>query len=124
MLKDTFYSLSDLQMREGTVSGFVTLNPDHVIYDGHFPGKPVTPGVCQIQIIKEVISDLLGYQVYLVEAKNIKFLNVLTPEVKKIKLEIDYAKDGNGFKVNAMLSLGASVFLKFTGRFQKIQPMI
>ena len=35
-------------------SGFnVILNPDHLIYKAHFPGQPVTPGVCILQMIQE-----------------------------------------------------------------------
>ena len=27
------------------------LNPEHPVYEGHFPGNPVVPGVCQVQMI-------------------------------------------------------------------------
>ena len=27
----------------------IQLHPEHVIYQAHFPGSPITPGVCIIQ---------------------------------------------------------------------------
>ena len=30
----------------------VMLNPQHAIYNGHFPQQPVVPGVCMLQMIK------------------------------------------------------------------------
>ena len=36
----------------------VMLNPQHVIYNGHFPQQPVVPGVCMLQIIKECIEKI------------------------------------------------------------------
>lgn len=35
------------------------LNPEHFIYQAHFPGEPVTPGVCILQIGKELLAELL-----------------------------------------------------------------
>ena len=32
---------------------WLRLNPDHPIYHAHFPGNPITPGVCIVQIVGE-----------------------------------------------------------------------
>ena len=37
----------------------VALNADCEVYQGHFPGEPVSPGVCNIQMIKECAELLL-----------------------------------------------------------------
>ena len=56
-----------------------------MIYQAHFPGEPITPGVCIVQIGKEVIEDLLLEQssvsrrLEIIKAKNIKFLSVISP---------------------------------------------
>ncbi|MCX6330659.1 MAG: hypothetical protein NTZ85_14245 [Bacteroidia bacterium] len=34
----------------------VELKRDHDIFKGHFPGNPILPGVCTIQILKELLS--------------------------------------------------------------------
>jgi 3-hydroxyacyl-[acyl-carrier-protein] dehydratase len=34
----------------------VRLNPNHEIFAGHFPNNPVLPGVCVLQIVKEILQ--------------------------------------------------------------------
>ena len=35
----------------------IKLHPEHVIYDAHFPGQPITPGVCLVQMIGEILQE-------------------------------------------------------------------
>ncbi|MDY2942781.1 MAG: hypothetical protein SOT07_03685 [Paludibacteraceae bacterium] len=37
----------------------VALNADCEVYQGHFPGEPISPGVCNIQMIKECAEIVL-----------------------------------------------------------------
>lgn len=61
-------------------SGFnVILNPDHLIYKAHFPGQPVTPGVCILQMIQELLSVWMGIPLYIKKIKNAKFTNMISP---------------------------------------------
>lgn len=47
MLLDNFYTiLSSEQPDETSGTVLLELNPDHAIYQGHFPAHPVVPGVC------------------------------------------------------------------------------
>jgi len=57
----------------------VQFNPDHVIYQAHFPGNPVTPGVCIIQTVTEALQQRLGVKLSLSEVKNIKFVMPVSP---------------------------------------------
>lgn len=61
-------------------SGFnIILNPDHLIYKAHFPGQPVTPGVCILQILQELLSVEMGKQLFIKNIKNAKFISVMSP---------------------------------------------
>ena len=61
-------------------SGFnVILNPDHLIYKAHFPGMPVTPGVCILQMIQELLSEQEGMPLYIVKIMNAKFVKMISP---------------------------------------------
>ena len=62
--------------------------PDCVIYKAHFPGMPVTPGVCIIGIAHELYESLTGSALRLVEVVNAKFLSVINPLVTP---EVDYS---------------------------------
>ena len=57
------------------------LAPDagHAIYGAHFPGSPVTPGVCIIQTVKELAERSIGRPLFLRTVRNAKFLRVIDP---------------------------------------------
>ena len=118
MFKDDFYTLSNLEVHGTRATAQINLNPKHSIYKGHFPGNPVTPGVCQIQIVKETLGHIVGEPLFLKTAKNIKFLNVLLPTKSPIDLDLDYEESAPGINVSATLAAGETVFLKFSGYFQ------
>ena len=59
MLLDNFYTiLSSEQPDETSGTVLLELNPDHAIYQGHFPAHPVVPGVCLLQLIKESVENI------------------------------------------------------------------
>ena len=65
----------------------VRLLPESAVYRGHFPGYPITPGVCLVQMALELIGEMAGQaghdgrkEVRLVGAKNIKFTSPVIPE--------------------------------------------
>ena len=74
MLLDNFYTILSSESSDSTIWTIqVKLNPGHPVYQGHFPGHPVVPGVCLLQLIKECVEDSntsvflqvsFGYQSY------------------------------------------------------------
>ena len=52
----------------------VRLNGGHEIYKAHFPGNPITPGVCIVQMIGELLSDRCGRRLSLSKIVNLKFV--------------------------------------------------
>ena len=62
----------------------IRLLPESPVYRGHFPGYPITPGVCLVEIALELIAEMAGQaghdgKVRLVGAKNIKFTSPIIP---------------------------------------------
>ena len=67
-----------------TAGATVRLLPESPVYQGHFPGYPITPGVCLVEIALELIAEMAGQaghdgKVRLVAAKNIKFTSPIIP---------------------------------------------
>ena len=89
----------------------IRLLPESPVYRGHFPGYPITPGVCLVQIALELIGEMAGRadhdekkemadqvghdgnNVRLVGAKNIKFTSPVFPEEGK---ELRFSLSGEG----------------------------
>ena len=53
---------------------------DHPIYSGHFPDNPITPGVCLVQLAKELASHCWKLPLEIKGIKMVKFLNMLVPD--------------------------------------------
>ena len=118
MLKDTFFSFTTSETDSSLLKATITLNPAHDIFKGHFPGQPVVPGVCMMQIVKEVLENNVSKKLLLVKADNIKFLSFIDPNQHgQIELEIKMNVTDDQIKADAQLLHEETVFLKFKGIF-------
>src|SRR6187431_1766616 len=97
MLKGNFFELASVNDVAGKLTGVIQFNTAHSIFEGHFPGQPVVPGVCMIQMIKEIIQERLGVPARLEVADQVKFLTVINPrETGSVKIELSYSGIENG----------------------------
>ena len=101
-------------------SGFnIILNPDHLIYKAHFPGQPVTPGVCILQILQELLSMEEGKQLFIKNIKNAKFISMMSP-VTDSRVSVMFTSvstEEGGVKAQGVVSQRddlSSLFLKFS----------
>lgn len=79
-LRNNLYRIKDKQWDGHTGSYLLTLNPESVIYQAHFPGEPITPGVCIVQMGKEILEDATGMKMEITSVKNVKFLSIISPD--------------------------------------------
>ena len=64
------------------------------IFAGHFPGHPIVPGACLIQIAEELLSSQLTQTVHFTSITNLKFLRPITPD-----MEIAYRFNDNKVEI-------------------------
>ncbi len=101
-------------------SGFnIILNPDHLIYKAHFPGQPVTPGVCILQMIQEILSEQEGMPLFIRKIKNVKFTNMISPlsDGRISVLFSSVSEEEGGVRAQGVITRRentADVFLKFS----------
>ena len=118
-LLNDFYTIESLEKQEpSTLLAKVKLNEAHAIFKGHFEQMPVVPGVCQTQIIKELLQETLAKDLILNCGKNIKFTGMIIPTQNLIiNIELIYQEIENEFIVDAKLFFENTIFTKFKGTF-------
>ena len=119
LLKD-FYKVNNIATVEMISTVAITINKDHQIFEGHFPNNPVTPGVCMMQIIKELTESIVGQKLFLQSSSNIKFMAIIDPnKTPDLILTLDISETEAGFKVKNISKFNDTVALKLTINFIK-----
>lgn len=80
MLKDDFYKIEKVSQREEETLFLTVMNADHKIYNGHFPGDPICPGVCNVQTIRECAEQVVGKKLRIDSIAHCKFAALITPQ--------------------------------------------
>ena len=119
MLLNDFFTISNMESTGQDIKASLVINAKHHIFDGHFPGQPVVPGVCMMQMIKEILEQVLGKSTNLVSASEMKFLAVINPvENNIIEAILNYSTIGDGnISVSATLKYNDLIHYKFKGQF-------
>jgi 3-hydroxyacyl-[acyl-carrier-protein] dehydratase len=113
ILLNEFYMVKERNASPGSVKAKIQVNRNHRIFDGHFPGLPVVPGVCMLQIVREIMELHTGRELAIKASDNMKFLSVINPEQNaEVDAAITYTEAGNSFSINATLFAGTTTFFK------------
>lgn len=120
-LQNDLYSIISRTSGEGGCDFTIELNPQHFIYKAHFPGEPITPGVCIMQIAKELLEEAVSQRLTLSCVKNIKFLRIISPSEITV---LDYSltkivTEGDTVKVQVNVLSGEDVYAKLSLVCQK-----
>ena len=111
-LNDLFTVLS-LSSTEETILSEIKIDASHAIFDGHFPGSPVTPGVVQLQIVKEIVEMNLQKQLRMKTMRTCKFLQIINPLLTPvITIDIKFAYKEGFLEVTASARDEDNVYLK------------
>ena len=123
MLQNSFYKIVNMDSGQHDCTATICLNREHEIYKAHFPGQPVTPGVCQIQIVTEILALQLNENVYLSDIKNVKYMAVISPEeVSELTVDIQLkAREQDSCKVNALFRSGEQRFSKMSMTYHVVR---
>ena len=123
ILKNSLYTIADKKMEGSGIFYQILLDKNHFIYKAHFPNEPITPGVCIIQIAKELLEDYLHEEYEISYVKNIKFLSVLsplsTPSVAYVFDKITFLPETNECKTQVQVQQDNVLFAKLSIIFKK-----
>ena len=119
ILLNDFYTILQTIPTPGVVKARIAINKNHRIFEGHFPGLPVVPGVCMLQIVREIMEVTGGKELKISQADNMKFLSVINPEHNnEVDLVINYTVDEEKLSINATLFAGTVTFFKLKATLQ------
>lgn len=120
ILKDNLYTVISQQEADGHPAFRVRINPEWPIYKAHFPGHPITPGVCIVQMVQELLQGFLHRELSLRKAKNVKYLAIISPEemseLNVVFPKIEEQADGS-LKVQAQVLNGENLCTKLSLTF-------
>ena len=108
--------LYDVLAQDGS-SFLLKMKDEHVVYQGHFPGQPITPGVCLVQMIGEILQEKVGRMMELDTITNLKFIQPLspveTPEVDVVFSSISFDDKGRCIVKGTVISED-TIFTKYS----------
>lgn len=119
---DGIFAIEVLQHDAGQIIASLNINQGSSIFAGHFPGQPVVPGACMVQLVKDVLEEALNMPLLLKKAGHIKFINMITPaDNPTARLTISYrTTDSNSISVAANLLAADVTCFKLQAVYIKI----
>lgn len=119
ILKDNFYTIREIRFEADEINATIELNPAHKIFKGHFPGLPILPGVCMVQIQKELIEKELSRKIILKKATNIKFLSIINPLVINIiNYQIKILKKKENIIISSKIYCNETIYFKMDCEYE------
>ena len=121
LLKD-FYKVISLEKNDSQkYLAIILVNEKHEVFNGHFPGNPIMPGVCMMQIIKELTEQITAKTLVLQTLTNVKFMALINPEVTpELRLELDITiTDEDLIKVKNTTYFNETIALKLSSVYKK-----
>lgn len=117
LLKDKYYTvLNEARTDEQNAVFHCELKADCDVYRGHFPEKPVSPGVCNIEMIKECVMVLTGKSLIIKTIKQCRLTAVATPSVcPEVDVTVQAVPTDNGYVVVARIADAERSYMEFKG---------
>ncbi|MBP5663383.1 MAG: hypothetical protein J6X16_03835 [Bacteroidales bacterium] len=114
MLLLDFFKIINADIADNTALVEVELNPQHTIFQGHFPGYPITPGVCVTQIAVDLFSHIQQREFGMTKAKSIKFIHIIKPEENpRVHYQLNWEQvDGQQYQLKVVAYHNDTTFAK------------
>lgn len=118
MFLNTLYTILEKQITDHSAFYSVEIDAGHPLYQGHFPGSPVTPGVVFAEVVKELLTQATGRQMRMSTMRQLKFLAMHNPlKVPVVEFDLKWTDD---YEVQATGKFAETVFFKLSASYQSI----
>ena len=119
MLKGSLYRLIKIAAEENLIEAMVELNEMNEIFKGHFPDQPVLPGVCMMQMIREILEAFFQEKLQLRKADDIRFSSMVDPtKDAQLTIQTHFNRIENGLQTKTkILKTDGTVCCKMQATF-------
>ena len=119
ILKDNFYTINELEFVENKIQASIKIDSNHSIFEGHFPNNPITPGVLEMEIVKEIVFEGIQKTLKMSKMSNCKFLAILNPlNSSEVNVKIDVLEqENNRIRISAQILDQQTVYLKISAEY-------
>ena len=112
---DGLYTISDPTTVDGAIEATVRLDAAHPVFAGHFPGRPILPGVIAVRIALAIAQRSLGKGVALRNARSIKFLAPVDPRATpELRYRLRIERSDDGMRMNVESTAAEVIVFKMT----------
>lgn len=117
LLKDYYTITSQSTDSESGATLFrIRLNGGHEIYKGHFPEKAVSPGVCNLQIMKECAERIVGKELTIKTMAQCKMPAMITPDgTPELTVSVKTEETTDGWQTIASIFNESTTYITFKG---------
>ncbi len=124
LLEKGLYQLISFQVEANKIAAVIQINASHEIFDGHFPGQPVLPGVCMLQISQELIEKATASSLVMESTGQVKFLSMVVPQnAQEISIEISWKENLDMVSV-LWKDADANAILKYTAGYKNMEKFM
>jgi 3-hydroxyacyl-[acyl-carrier-protein] dehydratase len=121
MFENDLYTILHTDLAEGksAFTAVIHLNEEHPLFRGHFPGNPILPGVCTLQIIRELLEKAEQKPLRMERSATIKYLGFIVPSVMpEVVFNLQRAVWENGsLSCSAVVTAHEASVCSFKGSF-------
>ncbi len=115
-LENNYYKIISRQSNGLSGVFHIALCPDCDVYRGHFPGNPVSPGVCNIQTIKECAEKLTEQQLQISNIRRCRLTAVATPTTSpELEVDINLTPTETGYIITSTISDNTRTYMELKG---------
>lgn len=114
MLIDNFYKVLSSAHEDNEWHFEVVLPVSCHIYRGHFPEKPIAPGVCLIEMVRELSEQAIGRPLRITSITKCKFSALLLPsdtDVLQVNIRLLSSND-NEITIDASVCKQATTYTR------------
>ena len=99
-LKDSLYKI---ESQNGGGQFDILMLEGHPVYEGHFPGQPITPGVLTLAMVRECAELLTQKPLSYSAIKSCRFVAMVKPG-DRLKLDIELSSTDCGYQIKANIT--------------------